>query len=835
MSKHHLILAPLILGIGTNVDARDYFDPSLLASDVAGGGDIDLSAFAIPGGGMEGEQEVGIYINNDFYSRATLNFKNTDERGLLPDFPADFFDDILYEEYLVFDKTQVIPSSDFLAKVPFSEVTFDQALSRVNVSIPQAYIDEGAKLVSSPDTWDYGVPALLFDYNISGNRNKYNDSNSESFYASSLVGVNLWGWRLRTSANYNQYTTDSVWGKTRSETNSFFNTYIERDISSLRAGLRIGEASTGGIILDSIPFRGIKLYSDDDMLGYRLRNYSPTVRGIARSQAVVTISQNGRQVYQTNVPPGPFQLNDFYISGYSGDMVVTVREADGSEHSFVQPYSTLPEMKREGVSGFELSVGKYDNYGSDDYYDQPSFVYGNWSRGFSYGITTFGETLQAEKYQSLGLGSTVSLGALGAASADVSVSRAEKYGDVKTGQSYGFKYSKSQLETGTTLTLATYRYSTKNFYTFSDFASNSEEARFVWENKLKNRMTLSVSQALGAYGHLSLSANQQSYWTSSEVTRNYSLSHSFSWEDIFFSTTFSLDQSHNRYNDYAENKQIDFYVSVPLSKFLGDKDITSSSLTYNVTNSDHRVRNSATLNGNIPETDFRYRVGGSWGNNNLNSTKTASLSWTGSYTSASLGYTYSHNNNTLDYSLSGAAVAYPWGLALGNNNVTNSGAIVVETSGAPGVRTSAGYSTSFLGTALIGSPQKYTENRIDLYPDGLPDDTVLAETSKVAVPAKGAVVVLDYKVFKGSQVVFSLKQESGKPLPFGTIVSLDGMPKGKENTGIVGEDGQVYMAGVPSKGSLKAVWGGNTCGIKFHLDDKKTVGPIRETTEVCKA
>ncbi|HAZ3609950.1 TPA: fimbrial biogenesis outer membrane usher protein [Escherichia coli] len=834
MRKHHFILAPLILGIGTNVYAEDYFDPSLLASDVVGGSDIDLSVFSHSGGGMEGEQEVSIYVNNEFYSRKTLFFRNTSNRGLLPDFPPSFFSHLLTEEHFSFDKNKAISSYDFLSNVPYSEITFDQGSSRIDISIPQAYLDEGAKLISSPDTWDYGVPAFLVDYNISGSRNKSSNYNADSFYASSLLGVNLWGWRLRTNANYSQYQTSSSWGGIRSKNNNFYNTYIERDISYLRAALQIGQASTGGMILDSIPFRGLKLYSDDDMLGYRLRNYTPTVRGIARSQSVVTISQNGRQVYQTNVPPGPFQLDDFYLSGYSGDMIVTVREADGSEHSFVQPYSTLPEMKREGVSGFELSLGHYDNNGLERYYEKPAFVYGNWSRGFSHGITTFGEAVQSEKYQSLGLGSTVSLGTLGAASADMSVSRTEKFGGVKTGQSYGLKYSKSQVETGTTLTLATYRYSTKNFYSFRDFASKSENSRYIWENRLKNRLTLSVSQSLGEYGHLSLSAGQQSYWTSRELTRNYSLSHSFSWDDIYFNTMLSLDQLHNRHSERTENRQIDFYVSVPISKFFGNKDITSSSLTYNITNSNHRVRNNTTLNGRIPETDFQYRVGGSWGNDNIATNRAVSLSWAGDYTSASLGYTYSNDYSTLDYSLSGSAVAYPWGLALGNNGVTNNGAIVIETSGTPGVKTSAGYNTSVLGTALISSPQKYTENRVELYPDGLPDDTVLAETSKVAVPAKGAVVVLDYTVFKGSQVVFTLKQPSGKSLPFGTIVSLDGMPKGKENTGIVGEDGRVYMAGVPYKGSLKATWGSNTCSIKFRMDEQKSVGPIREATEVCK-
>ena len=60
------------------------------------------------------------------------------------------------------------------------------------------------------------------------------------------------------------------------------------------------------------------------------------------------------------------------------------------------------------------------------------------------------------------------------------------------------------------------------------------------------------------------------------------------------------------------------------------------------------------------------------------------------------------------------------------------------------------------------------------------------------------------------------------------------MPKGKENTGIVGENGRVYMAGIPKEGTLKAIWGNKNCSIKFHLAEQKSVGPIRESNEVCK-
>lgn len=832
--RKKLLLPSLFVFISNRAVGGDYFDPSLLASGIDGE-NIDLSVFSHPGGGVEGEQEVSVYVNDAFYTRRTLNFRNSGDNGLLPDFSPDFFDDLLDAGYRPKEKDGVISSADFMSQVAYSNVTFNQGGSRVDIRVPQAFLGHAAQLRSAPETWENGVTALLMDYSLTGNRNDSDDFSSRSIYASARLGLNLGSWRLRTSGNYSQYLTDSRWWHSRREYTSFYNTYLERDISTLRASLRIGEMSTGGSILDSVRFRGVRLYSNDDMLSSRLRNYSPSIRGFARTQAVVVVTQNGRQVYQTNVPAGPFELNDFSISGYSGDLVVTVRESDGSEHSFIQPFSTLPEMKREGVSGFELSAGRYNNRGAEDYYADPSFVYGAWSRGFSHGITVFGETLQAGKYQSAGIGSTLSLGRVGAVSADVSVSRAEKYDDIHTGQSYGMKYSKSQVDTGTTVTLATYRYSTKDFYTFGDFVSRTEQARYVWENRLKNRMTLSLNQSLGGWGALSLSASKQDYWTSGEVNRSFSLSHSFNWKDIYFSTTFSMDQMKGRSYGYDDNRQIDFYMSVPLSRILGQEEATSSFLSWSATRTDHQLRQTSTLSGNVPGTHVRYRIGGNWGNGGSSDGQSASLTWNGDFTTASLGYTRSGGYRTTDFSLSGSAVAWTGGVAFGSNSVTDSGAIVVNTSGVSGIGTSAGGRTSWMGTALISSPQLYTENRIDLRTDGLPDDIVLAETSARSVPSRGAVVILDYTVYHGGQVVFTLKRPDNSILPFGSLVSLDGMPSGKENTGIVGDEGRVYLAGVPEKGRLTVNSGGKQCHANFTLpQDKKQSSPVVEAIAICR-
>lgn len=89
MNKYYLLII-LFFVRSTKVFAEDYFDPSLLATDIIGEGNIDLSAFSRPGGGMEGEQEVAIYVNDEFYSRNTLFFRNTLDKGLLPEFTRDF-------------------------------------------------------------------------------------------------------------------------------------------------------------------------------------------------------------------------------------------------------------------------------------------------------------------------------------------------------------------------------------------------------------------------------------------------------------------------------------------------------------------------------------------------------------------------------------------------------------------------------------------------------------------------------------------------------------------------------------------------------------------------
>ena len=833
MKKHHTVLTSLLIITSNYVNAEDYFDPVLLAAAVGEQDKIDLSIFSNPGGGLEGEREVKIYLNNSFYKQSVLNFKNNSSGVLEPVFPDIFFENILRKR--IKSGEDDITVSDIYNSIPYSKVNYDQSTSRIDISIPQAYLSYATKLKSVPDSWSSGIPSFLVDYRLTGSRNTYGDTTSRSLYGSGSLGLNIDRWRLRTSANYTSFVTKGLNTlSNKSSDLSFYNTYIERDIGDIQSTIRFGELSTNGLISDSFSFTGGKLYSNDDMLKDDLRYYSPTIRGIANTQAIVTVKQNNKIILQKNVPPGPFELNDFILSGNSGDLLVQIREADGKEHSFIQPVSTLPEMRREGVFSYEIAAGRYGDNTNAGYYNEIPFIYNSLSRGFSGGVTLYNEGILSKNYQLVGVGSTFSLGQLGAIAGDISISRAKKYIRADYGQSYGFKYSKNKIETGTTVTLAAYKHSTKNFYSFDDFATNCHYSTNLWTNRLKNKISLNLIQSLNKYGSLSINASRQEYWNTKMITRSASLSHSFNWRSIYISNTFSLDQSAGFYSQ-NNNKSWSFYASVPINVLWGKPDTTRSSISYTTTADSDMVINTMNLSGNIPETKLQYRLSRGWGNNGFNSSKALSLSLDGDYLDVTAGYTRTGLTRTIDYGISGGAVFYPWNMALSSDSVIN-GAAVVDAGGISGIKVRQGGETSIFGTAIVPSLQPYRANRIDIKTDNLPDNIVIKNPSKTIIPEKGAIVKMQYNVFKGYQVIFTIKKHDDSNLPFGSIVSLSG-DKTSENTGIVDGEGRVYMAGIPSKGSLTAVWGeGKSCTMSFTLKEntKKEEYPIKEFTGICK-
>lgn len=132
-----------------------------------------------------------------------------------------------------------------------------------------------------------------------------------------------------------------------------------RSITPLRSRVSLGDGNTSSNMFDSLAFRGASLASDEAMYPDSWRPYSPWINGYARTEAEVTIHQNGVRVYRIHVPPGPFTIRDFYPPDPDGNLELTVQESDGTERTRLLPYSSMPNLVHHGLFSYELAAGRY--------------------------------------------------------------------------------------------------------------------------------------------------------------------------------------------------------------------------------------------------------------------------------------------------------------------------------------------------------------------------------------------------------------------------------------------------------------------------------------------
>ncbi|PTA74190.1 usher protein, partial [Bacillus sp. Nf3] len=163
-----------------------------------------------------------------------------------------------------------------------------------------------------------------------------------------------------------------------------------------------------------VAFTGARVATDERMLPDSLRGYAPVVRGIAQSNAKVTVRQNGGVLYETAVAPGPFVIDDLYPTSGGGDLDVTVTEVDGREERFTVSFSAVPQALREGNQRFSVTAGALRDTGLAQ--DQLRFAEATYARGLSNHVTLLGGVQVADDFQSglLGAAFNTPFGAIGA-------------------------------------------------------------------------------------------------------------------------------------------------------------------------------------------------------------------------------------------------------------------------------------------------------------------------------------------------------------------------------------------------------------------------------------
>lgn len=828
-----LFIAVALAGYSQHALSRDLFNPELVELDNPNAVRVDLSHFE-SGAQSPGTYHVDILLNDRWLEAGDVAFSAaTDADG------SERLEPCLSVAQLAQwgVKTALFPALELdkgacanLRAIPQAEAEFQFGQQRLALSIPQAALSAEARGFVPPALWDDGITAAMLNYSLSGanTRARTGGGEAHSQYANLRPGINVGPWRLR---NY------STWARDTQGQNSWDTvyTYAQRAIAPLGAQLTLGDSSAPADVFDSLPFRGVQLASDDDMLPDSLRGYAPAVHGIARTHAQVIIRQNGYQIYQSYVAPGAFEITDMYPTGGAGDLDVTVKEADGSEQQFTVPYASLPVLQREGHVKYALTAGRYRAYSSD--VQNTPFGQLTGIVGLPYGLTLYGGLQASGKYQSVAAGLGKNMGDHGAVSADVTQGWATPQGGQQSrGQSWRARYSKNIVATGTQFSIAGYRYSTSGYYAMQDVLDSWGDGTALRERR-RNRAELTMSQSLGGQlGAVMLSAAREDYWSGEKSMASWSLAYSNAWRSVNYGLTWTLSKNGGGGTSGSRatagtDRLLALNVSVPLDAFLPQAWANYGSGTRRGGGSTQTLGVSGVaLEGNALSWNIQqgYGSGGVGYSGNLNG------DYKGTYSEVNAGYSYDSNSERLNYGLQGGVLAHADGVTfsqpLGETNV------LIRAPGAAGVgvQNMTGVKTDYRGYTLAANLMPYRKNDVGLVTETLPGNVELEQTVKTVVPTRGAIVRADYVSHVGMRLLLTLAKPAGEVIPFGAMATVDGA---SGNGFIVGSGGQVYLTGLAPQGNLLVKWGdepGQSCRARYFIPENARVNDVAVANALCR-
>lgn len=777
------------------------FNTDLL--DVNDSKNIDMSRFSQAGYIMPGDYEMSIYVNKQqlqeqiisFYepevdsgeSRVCLTHELVEQLGL----KSERINKLTWWND---NKCLDVKSLNGIS------IKGDLANSTLYIGLPQAYLEYASVNWEPPARWDNGISGVLLDYNIITQlQHQYkNESQDLNTSGNGTIGANMGAWRLRADWQ-SFYNTDQTQSSRSNWEWSRY--YAYRAIPSLGSRLMMGEIFTTSDIFDSFRFAGASLNSDNNMLPPNLRGYAPEVAGIAKTNAKVIISQQGRVLQETQVAVGPFRIQDI-SSTVSGQLDVEVQEQDGSVQTFSVSSASIPYLTRPGSVRFKIATGKAMSGISSA--DGPLFASGEFTWGVNNGWSLYGGTVNSEDYNALALGLGRDLQQYGALSFDTTRSYATlPYREENlSGNSFRLSYSKHFDEYNTQIAFAGYRFSQLNYMSMSEYLDASKEGNRSHNNKEMYSITLNKQfrdSGLSTY----LMYSHQNYWNT-PAKNNYSITLA-NYVDIgpVKRVNISLTAYRNQYNQIRDNGMY-LSLSIPLGK---------GHVSYNSSFSQGNNNQQVNYSGQINERN-NYQLGSGIARDGVITNGYINHNGELIRMSANAGYQAGHYA-AVGMSFAGGITGTANGAALHSSGMMGGTRMMLDTDGVAGIPVhsyGASIKSNRFGKAVLTNMASFQRGQVSVDLNKLPDDVDLTRSVMHATLTEGAIGYRKFEVVSGRKFAVVIRMADGASPPFGAIV----MNKKNQNIGIVSDDGNAWLSGINGGDSMVVNWEGQAqCELKF--------------------
>ncbi len=582
-------------------------------------------------------------------------------------------------------------------------------------------------------------------------------------------------------------------------------TTFTRDLPDKNITLRLGDSTTrGGSLGRSVYFGGFQLSRNFGLSPGFISQPLPVISGLSSAPSTVELYINDALRQTSQVPTGPFAIDNFPLLTGNGQARIVVRDSLGRETVLVQDFFSHAELLEQGLSDWSIEAGAVrKNLGTNNADYGQRFTSGLWRYGISKDLTieTRGEYGRSTQGAGVGLVRTLPLGILGqvgvAFSKDAASGRGRQY-------QAGLEYS--SLRHG---------FSLRNDGASRGYRQiGQEDNSLAYQRQLSGSYTYS-SENFGALGVGYARVNSYDQGPLTTYSANYSMR-------LGERSSLSFNVVHVNTSSTGTQPSTSLGVSllIPLEQQLS----ISSSLSHRSGRTDAYVSASKGLSSDTG-LGWRTLAGRRTGQNYAE----GGLYYQGNKGSVTGDVSASSTQQTVRLGAQGGLVAID-GQLFTSRRVQDSFALV-EVPGYANV--GVGFQGNVLartnedGKALLPRLLAYQANSIRLDPSELPISAELDSIEQVVVPGNRSGVIVKFPVRTGRGALIKIIFDDGEPAPAGAEIELIG----DKQEFFVARRGEAFITGLQSTNQIRLTWNDSRCTLTFvmpqgALDDISRVGPL---------
>lgn len=569
-------------------------------------------------------------------------------------------------------------------------------------------------------------------------------------------------------------------------------TTFTKDLPESNRTLRLGDSATrSGMLGRNVYFGGVQFGSNFALTPGYVTQPIPVLNGLSAAPSTVELYVNDVLRQVSEVPTGPFAIDNASILTGSGDARIVVRDLLGRETVIQQSFFTNSQLLTTGLNDWSVEAGNIRrDLGTASAHYGSQFISGLWRRGINNSLTAEGRYAATPQLNLLQLGVTGALplqllGRLAATS-----SRQNKLG---SGTQWLAGLEHQGLRLGAALEIQG---------ASADFRELGEE---FFNKPIKSQIAGNLSYASDDLGTLGLSFARIAQYDSPTVTTfsgNYSLR-------VGKNSSLSFNASEAR-TDGITSRSIGINLVVPLDNNRVASAYANSSGTQNDL--------YATLAQN-PDQDNNLGWRLLAGQVQNQGRQEAGSYYFGRYGTLTGDISNSRDQTALRLGANGGMIATD-GHIFATQRVNDSFALAEVKDYADvgvGIGNNVQTKTNKQGVAIIPRLSAYQNNSIRLKADDLPVSAELDSIEQEVVPAWRSGVKVIFPVRSGRGALLKIILDDGEPAPAGAIAHIEN----DKQEFYVARRGEAFVTGLQTKTRVMVSWKTQQCTIEVILPPEK--------------